>query len=322
MAIATVEKARNLDGRRRALWTAISALVAGNGIWATSYISLIAYASGARAWYEVGDALTSAALIYACAGVSSYFLVYHESLAARLIAGFFLGGGVAAMPFIGILGVAGDGKTDWGDLNIFAAAASSIALTIGAVASLQRGLGRPSRVISLALLVTAVGLAHFFAWSAGSPFLTESVVGDSTHGAPHYISKMVGFFGALVFAGIAGGILLDRYHEDRDRRERVLEAMVAKLQLSEQQALAADRAKTAFLTNINHEIRTPLHGVIGMLEILRSSNLDLDQKQQVKIARESAERLHQILQDILSLTNIDRGEIVLEDKPYDLRALI
>jgi signal transduction histidine kinase/DNA-binding NarL/FixJ family response regulator len=322
MAIAMIEQARNLEGARRAIWTIISALVAGNGIWATHYITMIAYASGGRAWYEVGDVVTSAALIFVCAVVACYFLIYRDSLASRLTAGLSLGGGVAAMPFVGILSVAGGSMAGWGETVVLAASASSIALTIGAVVGLQRDRRGRSRLVSLVLLVCAVGLAHFFAWSGGAPSLSEPAIAGGLFGSLAYISKMIGFFGALVFSGIGAGILLDRYQEDRERYAATLEEMIARLQLSEQQAHAANRAKTAFLANMNHEIRTPLNAILGMLEVLHASTLDANQKQQVKIARESAEQLFQILKDVLSLTIIDSGDVTLDDKPFDMKALI
>lgn len=322
MAIAMIEQARNLSGKRRAIWMVNSGLVTANGIWATHYIAMIAYASGGRAWYEIGDVLASAVLIYVCATVASYFLVYRASLAARLIAGFSLGIGVAAMPFIGSLSVAGGSPANWSPMVVFAAAASSVALAIGAVASLRRGRGGRSRVISLSLLVSAVALAHFFAWSGGPPSLAAPEAPGAVFGSLAYITKLIGFFGAVVFAGIAAGIVLDRYQEGREQYAAALEGMVVKLQASEREALAANAAKSAFLANINHEIRTPLNGVLGMLAVLQESKLDAEQKMQVKIARESADHLFQILKDILSLSVMDSGEIALECKPFDIRAVI
>lgn len=100
--------------------------------------------------------------------------------------------------------------------------------------------------------------------------------------------------------------LSHRAHE-RERR----------LRRAEEQANAA---KSAFLANVSHEVRTPLNGVLGMAEELADSPLDDDQKKLVKVIRSSGELLLATINDVLDLSKIEAGRIELEEQPFDLRA--
>ena len=77
-------------------------------------------------------------------------------------------------------------------------------------------------------------------------------------------------------------------------------------------AEASSRAKGKFLANMTHEVRTPLNGVLGMLQVLQASGLDPEQREYVGIARESAERLLLLLTNVLEFARLDSA---LADAP-------
>jgi signal transduction histidine kinase/DNA-binding response OmpR family regulator len=100
----------------------------------------------------------------------------------------------------------------------------------------------------------------------------------------------------------------------RQRTEALEEAM--------QHALAASRAKSEFLANMSHELRTPMNGFLGMIELVLDSSLTAEQREQLETAQRSALSLLQLLNDILDLSKIESGRMMLEQIPFNLRLLV
>lgn len=102
-------------------------------------------------------------------------------------------------------------------------------------------------------------------------------------------------------------------HKIRQRTEQLEETM--------QKALAASRAKSEFLANISHELRTPMNGVIGMIEILLEENPAPRQREYLETAHGCANTLLSLLNDILDLSKIEAGRMLLEKIPVDIAAV-
>ncbi|MEY2982242.1 MAG: putative sensory/regulatory protein RpfC [Planctomycetota bacterium] len=121
------------------------------------------------------------------------------------------------------------------------------------------------------------------------------------------------------------------HHEITAKKRAEHELLALNEHLEQQTNLAANMAKKAqeaslaksrFLANMSHEIRTPMNGVIGMLSLLAESALDEAQARRVDVAKESAENLLDLLNDLLDLTKIEAGALDLERVPTDLNALV
>jgi two-component system, sensor histidine kinase and response regulator len=101
-----------------------------------------------------------------------------------------------------------------------------------------------------------------------------------------------------------------------------LEALQAELAQARAAALAATRAKDLFLANMSHELRTPFDALIGLLQLLKQTPLDGDQRTYVDKAEASARSLLVLLGDLLDLARIEASRLEIEATDFSLAALI
>ena len=107
--------------------------------------------------------------------------------------------------------------------------------------------------------------------------------------------------------------------EDVTDRRQVEQALAR----ARDEAEAASRAKSAFLANTSHEIRTPLNALVGLAKLARTPDVDERRRlQYLDQISESADMLSTILSDILDLSKIEAGKLIVDRVPFDLRALI
>lgn len=83
-----------------------------------------------------------------------------------------------------------------------------------------------------------------------------------------------------------------------------------------------DRLKGLFLASLNHEIRTPLSGILGMADLLLETNLDEEQRDYVNAARLCAESLLEILNATLEYSSLEAGQFSLDESEFNLRELL
>ncbi|MEI6068867.1 MAG: response regulator, partial [Methylococcaceae bacterium] len=142
----------------------------------------------------------------------------------------------------------------------------------------------------------------------------------------------------IISAGEALGVLFlytDPYPAQNDSRLTMLKQvgeMLALAILQEQakvslenardMATQAALAKSEFLANMSHEIRTPMNGVLGMLDLLRDTNMSRSQWDLLEMAYSSAEALLAILNDILDFSKLEAGKLEVEQIDFNLATLV
>jgi PAS domain S-box-containing protein len=84
----------------------------------------------------------------------------------------------------------------------------------------------------------------------------------------------------------------------------------------------ASQAKSEFLATMSHELRTPLNGILGMNELLLGTELNVKQRQYGEACSSSGKLLVQLINDILDLSKIEAGKVELEEREFDMEALV
>lgn len=106
----------------------------------------------------------------------------------------------------------------------------------------------------------------------------------------------------------------------RDISRRV--AAEAEMQVARDNALAGERAKARFLAMISHEMRTPLHGILGTLDLLEDTRLTKEQKRYAQIMHGSGQQLLSQINDALDVTQADGGKLRLRQSTFDLDEML
>ena len=146
---------------------------------------------------------------------------------------------------------------------------------------------------------------------------------------PWWRSGSVLVFGAFVVLGVMTlgmgyAVAFGRSHLSLARRGAEfagLQSRVTELEAECERLETLGRKRFEFVANMSHEIRTPLSGVIGMVSLLRETDLDEEQQQFTDIVQRSGDQLLGVVNEVLDLTKLESGRLELDDDEFDLRAV-
>jgi len=131
-----------------------------------------------------------------------------------------------------------------------------------------------------------------------------------------------------VSAAKAEGRELAAAEQARQEKEKVdqlnarLQRAIHEIEEEARAAEAANHAKSAFLAVMSHEIRTPMNGVLGMTQLLESTELNGEQREYIRTIGHCGETLLSIINDVLDYSKIEAGRVELERQPVDLRLIV
>jgi PAS domain S-box-containing protein len=165
---------------------------------------------------------------------------------------------------------------------------------------------------------------------AGSPVIREEsmIIDGSSHTFLMMRFPLRNETGTInAVAGIATDISDRKRAEDELHRYRLnLEELVAKrteeLAAAKEAAEAATQAKSTFLANMSHEIRTPMNAIVGLTHLMRRANRDPEDQRKLLKITEAGHHLLSIINDILDISKIESGKIILEETNFQIDDLL
>ena len=179
-------------------------------------------------------------------------------------------------------------------------------------------------LLSLAIFLGSIGVV--VAWAARSflhravlPTLEIKRVIDAVNSGKNYDLRVpVGSFDDVDEFAAGLNTMLEQIQE----RDRLLEINSSILTMLKEEAEQTSRTKSEFLALISHELRTPMAGVIGLLNLTLDEGLPQAHRERVELALKNAEALLSIVNDLLDLSKIEAGKLMLENIDFSLHLAV
>lgn len=161
--------------------------------------------------------------------------------------------------------------------------------------------------------------------SQGAAFGTYNLYARSKRHIRSEESDMLNQLAVFFSQAIISNEYIDELKRERSKLEQeIVERKKVERELREakQRAEAANQVKTQFLTNMSHEVRTPLNAILGFTALLMDEELDRGRKESLEIIQGAGESLIGLISDILYLSDIEAGNLALENINFSVEKLM
>lgn len=161
-----------------------------------------------------------------------------------------------------------------------------------------------------------------YRWLSGQDLaLLVEMKQDEAFAPARQLAVTIMLVGLVSVAGLAVGVrwLTQQLKISREQLERYSHQLGQKAQ----EADAANRSKSEFLANMSHELRTPLNAILGFTQLMTRDAAASDmQREQLKIINRSGEHLLTLINDVLEMSKIESGRIVLNEENFNLYQML
>ena len=337
-AINLTSRACFLEGRSRAAWLLVAAVVTGSGVWATHFIAMLAYRAGIPVGYDLGLTALSIVIAIFLSGCGLFLAAWHGH---KVLGGAVVGIAVGAMHYTGMAALEAPAVEVWAMTYVYA---SLVIGVVGGALAVVAGLSHDtlrSRLTGAGVLALAICGLHFTGMSALGliPDATATYV-DEMPSTEFLVVSVAAATLLIVAFGFAGSIV-DQHLAERTSREaerlrahvaeleatkHALEARTEEVKIALTEAAAGSQAKSQFLAAMSHELRTPLNAIIGFSEVQITEMFGpIGDARYLGYARDihrSGNHLLELINDVLDFSKLDAYGLDLHEDTVDIVALI
>lgn len=179
---------------------------------------------------------------------------------------------------------------------------------------------RQTEILIQATLIALVGmvLSGLIAWLSGArlvrPITELSETVDRMRDGNYGVRTPENASGEVGTLQLGVNTLSSALQKSEEIQQHYVESLIKAREASE----AANKAKSEFLAVMTHELRTPMNGVLGMLQLMQTTDLSEEQNEYVETALSSGDHLLGLINDILDFSKIEQGSLELENRYFNL----